>query len=262
VLIAAVILVPLAGQLFGFLGRLVSPPQAPICYSSRQLKAPVPLREMPMEQEAEELTLGGHIPELREKAIEAQRACPPNNCAPAEQKAYTGAVNSYLAYRMDMMAKMERNYGEPGLDFARQVFSSSTDKNIENGFILRHASGDYRYNPQLIAMREAVAILTDPTRGRRYFEPCPTLRPEPRRAARSAGRMAHALIASSYARCMVAAHVPHAQSRQNHRHAREAARPHRRTLTERLQACGLVSVRKRLDVYVLTESRQDESTRG
>lgn len=179
VLIAAAILVPLAGQLFGFLGQVVRPKEAPICYASRQLKRPVPLREMPMETQAEKETLGGHIPELRQKTIEAQRACPPGNCAPAQQKAYTSAVNSYLAYRMDMMAKMERNYGEPGLDFARQTFGSSTDKNIENGFILRHASGDYQFNPQLVAMREAVALLTDPTRGRRYFEPCQTRRPEP-----------------------------------------------------------------------------------
>jgi hypothetical protein len=179
VLIAAVILVPLASQAIGILGRLVSPPQAPICYASQRLNGPVPLREMPMEKQAVEETLGGHIPDLRQNAIEAQRACQPGNCTPAEQKAYTSAVNSYLAYRMDMMAKMERNYGEPGLDFARQVFSSSMDKNIENGFILRHASGDYQFNPQLIAMREAVALLTDATRGRRYFEPCPSQRPEP-----------------------------------------------------------------------------------
>jgi hypothetical protein len=174
VLIAALVGITLLSQVYGFLGQLLRPAEAPVCYASRQLNRPVALRPMPDDPEAE--TLGGHIPELQREAIEAQAECPPNNCPVPQQKAYTNAVNSYLSYRMAMMAKMERNYGEPGLDFARKTFSSFQDKNIEKGFVARYRSGDFHYNRRIADQREAVEILTDPTRGRRYFEPCPTKR--------------------------------------------------------------------------------------
>lgn len=179
VLIAAVILVPLAAQFLGILGDLVAPAPAPICYDSKRLSRPFPLKPVPMDSQIEKEALGGHIPELREKALDAQRMCQPGSCTPAQAKAYTGAVNSYLAYRMSTMARVERNYGEAGLEVARQTFASPEDKNIENGLIVRYASGDYQYNPRLTDMRQAIPLLTDPTRGRRYFEPCPSLRPEP-----------------------------------------------------------------------------------
>ena len=173
VLIAAVIAVPLLTAAVGFMGNLICPAETPICYASRHLKKPMLLRPMPDDPEAE--TLGGHIPEMRQKAIEAQSACQPHACTPEQRKTYTHAVDAYLSYRMAMMAKMELNYAEPGLDYARKTFSSPQES-IENGFIARHASGDYNVDPLVLERQEAIALLTDPTRGRRYFEPCPTPR--------------------------------------------------------------------------------------
>jgi len=177
VLIAAVILIPIASQLIGLVGNLIRPKEAPICYASVLSLRPVAIQPMPDDPEAE--IVNDRMPEARRAALLAQKECQPRACTPVQQIAYTRAIDSYLLERMELMARWERNYGEPGLEYGRKAFSSYQDKSLEDGFRARYASRDYKFNPILMMQREAVELLTDPARGRRYFEPCPTPRGSP-----------------------------------------------------------------------------------
>jgi hypothetical protein len=166
VLVAAVVLVTLSSQLFGLVKSAVQKGEAPACYG----RSAAPAQIQPLPTDAAKQAEGYNLAAERRAVVLAQQPCPTPACTGNDQRTYSTAASDYLNTRMLAMMKMQNRYGDAGLEVARKVYGTFTDKNIMQGIIDRANAGIYA--PKAPALKEAVQILTDPQRGARYLEPC------------------------------------------------------------------------------------------
>jgi hypothetical protein len=76
----------------------------------------------------------------------AQRVCTPSSCGREQWKAYRSAMFWYVSARLQHMSRLYREYGEAGLERAREIYGGALDRQIEEGLRARYRAKIFRLN--------------------------------------------------------------------------------------------------------------------
>ncbi len=102
-------------------------------------------------------------------ATQATNYCRVDNCPPAAQQVYARAFRAYIKRRADAHTMMFRQYGDPGLDYVRRIYSSIPHTRVVDGLKERHAAGLFVAKDAHEARRAADLLIRMPAS---EFGPC------------------------------------------------------------------------------------------
>ncbi len=147
---------------YGSIGRWLTPEPrvAPACYGAERIThkaGTTPAPNNPADRN-HALWWGPRGTHHIERVQTAEFACTAKSCDRKAWEQYRSAIFWYLAERMQRTRQLDANYGDAGLQRARDLFGNRPDLEIEQGLRARYNAGFFRIK-ELRQQQDAYAIL-------------------------------------------------------------------------------------------------------